>query len=227
MKLSAPLNDFSKRLGYTFKTPELLIRAMTHRSFVSFDGRDNQRLEFLGDRVLALVIAEALLGQDEAAAEGVIAPRFNALVRKETCAAVAQSISLGEAVKVGRGELLTGGRSKMALLADTMEAVIAAVYYDGGFDAARALVLNLWQPHIDGARCAMPVMPKPVCKNGRMAQGFALPDYTEIERGGPAHDPFFEIEVSLQNGKSARARAPNKKSAQQKAAMLLMESLNL
>ena len=226
MKLSAPLNDFSKRLGYTFKTPELLIRAMTHRSFVSFDGRDNQRLEFFGDRVLALVIAEALLGQDEAAAEGVIAPRFNALVRKETCAAVAQSISLGEAVKVGRGELLSGGRSKIALLADTMEAVIAAVYYDGGFDAARALVLKLWQPHIDGtmhdARDA-----KTRLQEWTMAQGFALPDYTEIERGGPAHDPFFEIEVSLQNGKSARGRAPNKKSAQQKAAMLLMESLNL
>ena len=226
MKLSAPLNDFSKRLGYTFKTPELLIRAMTHRSFVSFDGRDNQRLEFFGDRVLALVIAEALLGQDETAAEGVIAPRFNALVRKETCAAVAQSISLGEAVKVGRGELLSGGRSKMALLADTMEAVIAAVYYDGGFDAARALVLKLWQPHIDGtmhdARDA-----KTRLQEWTMAQGFALPDYTEIERGGPAHDPFFEIEVSLQNGKSARGRAPNKKSAQQKAAMLLMESLNL
>ena len=226
MKLSAPLNDFSKRLGYTFKTPELLIRAMTHRSFVSFDGRDNQRLEFFGDRVLALVIAEALLGQDETAAEGVIAPRFNALVRKETCAAVAQSISLGEAVKVGRGELLSGGRSKMALLADTMEAVIAAVYYDGGFDMARALVLKLWQPHIDGtmhdARDA-----KTRLQEWTMAQGFALPDYTEIERGGPAHDPFFEIEVSLQNGKSARGRAPNKKSAQQKAAMLLMESLNL
>ena len=226
MKLSAPLNDFSKRLGYTFKTPELLIRAMTHRSFVSFDGRDNQRLEFFGDRVLALVIAEALLGQDETAAEGVIAPRFNALVRKETCAAVAQSISLGEAVKVGRGELLSGGRSKIALLADTMEAVIAAVYYDGGFDAARALVLKLWQPHIDGtmhdARDA-----KTRLQEWTMAQGFALPDYTEIERGGPAHDPFFEIEVSLQNGKSARGRAPNKKSAQQKAAMLLMESLNL
>ena len=226
MKLSAPLNDFSKRLGYTFKTPELLIRAMTHRSFVSFDGRDNQRLEFFGDRVLALVIAEALLGQDEAAAEGVIAPRFNALVRKETCAAVAQSISLGEAVKVGRGELLSGGRSKIALLADTMEAVIAAVYYDGGFDAARALVLKLWQPHIDGtmhdARDA-----KTRLQEWTMAQGFALPDYTEIERGGPAHDPFFEIEVSLQNGKSARGRAPTKKSAQQNAAMLLIESLNL
>ncbi len=226
MKLSAPLNDFSKRLGYTFITPELLIRAMTHRSFVSFDGRDNQRLEFLGDRVLALVIAEALLGQDETAAEGVIAPRFNALVRKETCAAVAQSISLGEAVKVGRSELLTGGRSKMALLADTMEAVIAAVYYDGGFDAARELVLNLWQPHIDGAnRDARDA--KTRLQEWAQAQGFALPDYTEIERGGPAHAPFFEIEVSLQNGTSARARAPTKKSAQQNAAMLLIESLNL
>ena len=109
---------------------------------------DNQRQEFLGDRVLGLVMAEALLLADVNAAEGLLAPRFNALVRKETCADVAREIDLGAVLKLGRSEMKSGGRRKEALLADGMEAVIAAVYQDGGFDGARAMVLRLWGARI-------------------------------------------------------------------------------
>src|SRR5690606_29827884 len=111
---------------------------------------DNQRLEFLGDRVLGLVMADVLLAADRGATEGQLAPRFNALVRKETCADVARQIDLGAVLKLGRSEMMTGGRRKEALLGDAMEAVIAAVYLDSGLEVARALVLRLWGARIDG-----------------------------------------------------------------------------
>ena len=144
MRVSAELKSFQTRIGYGFAKTELLLRAVTHASLSSATRPDNQRLEFLGDRVLGLVMAEALLNADAAASEGQLAPRFNALVRKETCAEIARDIGLGDVLKLGRSEMLSGGRKKDALLGDAMEAVIAAVYLDGGFDAARALILRLW-----------------------------------------------------------------------------------
>ena len=144
MKLSADLQAFCNRLGHRFSNPELIQRALTHPSISSATRPDNQRLEFLGDRVLGLVMSEALLAADPDAAEGQLAPRFNALVRKETCADVAREIDIGAVLKLGRSEMLSGGRRKQALLGDAMEAVIAAVYLDAGFDVAKALVLRLW-----------------------------------------------------------------------------------
>ncbi|HRK43897.1 MAG TPA: ribonuclease III domain-containing protein, partial [Gemmobacter sp.] len=132
MKLAADLVAFQGRVGHRFSNPELLVRAVTHASISGPTRPDNQRLEFLGDRVLGLVMAETLLSADEAAAEGQLAPRFNALVRKETCADVARAVGLGEVLKLGRSEMMSGGRRKEALLGDAMEAVIAAVYLDGG-----------------------------------------------------------------------------------------------
>ena len=125
MKLSADLAAFQERLGYRFVAPAGLVRAVTHASMASAHRDDNQRLEFLGDRVLGLVMAEALLKADPAAAEGLLAPRYNALVRRETCADVARQIDLGTVLKLGRSEMKSGGRRKEALLADAMEAAVA------------------------------------------------------------------------------------------------------
>ena len=144
MKLSAELQGFSKRIGHSFAKPELLIRAVTHASIVTAHRDDNQRLEFLGDRVLGLVMAQALLEDDQNAPEGMLAPRYNALVRKEACADVARDIDLGAVLKLGRSEMMSGGRRKQALLGDAMEAVIAAVYLDAGFGAAQSMILRLW-----------------------------------------------------------------------------------
>ena len=144
MKISADIQAFQTRLGHEFSQPELLLRALTHSSISSATRPDNQRLEFLGDRVLGLTMAEALFEKDKSASEGQLAPRFNALVRKETCADVARQIDLGAVLKLGRSEMMSGGRRKEALLADAMEAVIAAVYRDAGFDVAKALVRRLW-----------------------------------------------------------------------------------
>ena len=149
MKLSADLAVFQDRLGYQFVCPDLLTEAVTHASISSAKRSDNQRLEFLGDRVLGLVMAEVLLENDTGASEGKLAPRFNALVRKETCAEIAMSLDLGKVLKLGRSEMMSGGRRKQALLGDAMEAVIAAVYRDGGFSVAQALIRNLWNGHIE------------------------------------------------------------------------------
>lgn len=186
---------------------------------------DNQRLEFLGDRVLGLVMAEALLMADPNAPEGLLAPRYNALVRREACADVARSIDLGEVLKLGRSEMKSGGRRKEALLADAMEAVIAAIYQDGGFDAARAAILRLWGARIndvaDDARDA-----KTALQEWAQARGEVPPQYVEIDRSGPDHQPIFTIEVQLASGPSEKATAGSKRHAEQAAATALLKKVD-
>ncbi len=225
MKLSGDLRDFAGRIGHDFADPGLLIRALTHGSVSSESRPDNQRLEFLGDRVLGMVIAEALLAADPGAAEGKLAPRFNALVRKEACAGVAREIGLGEVLKLGRSETLSGGRRKLALLGDAMEAVIAAVYLDAGFDAARDMVLRLWAGRIasveEDARD-----PKTSLQEWAQARGLQPPVYAVVGREGPDHAPVFTIEARLAGKGEARAEASSKRAAEQAAARALLERLN-
>ncbi|MDZ4094479.1 MAG: ribonuclease III [Paracoccaceae bacterium] len=221
MKLSADLRAFCGRIGHEFRHPELLVRAVTHSSISSATRPDNQRLEFLGDRVLGLVMAEALLLADAGAPEGQLAPRFNALVRKETCADVARELGLGDVLKLGRSEMMSGGRRKEALLGDAMEAVIAAVYQDAGFDAARQMVLRLWAGRIKAveadARDA-----KTALQEWAQARGLPPPAYVELGREGPDHQPIFTVEVRLENGAVALARLGTKRAAEQAAAKDLL-----
>ncbi len=213
--------DAAARLGHDFRRPELLIEALTHPSMAT--GTQNQRLEFLGDRVLGLVIAEALLAQDAGADEGQLAPRLNALVRKETCAEVAMALDLGTAMRMGRSEMLSGGRRKTALLGDAMEAVIAAVYLDAGIDAARAFILN-WGPRIAAARAQAPDA-KTALQEWAQARGLPPPAYADLDREGPDHAPVFSVEVRLEDGHAARGRAASKRAAQQRAAEALLARL--
>lgn len=224
MKLSSDLQAFAKRVGHSFAQAELLVRAVTHSSLSSPSRPDNQRLEFLGDRVLGLVMAEALFAADKSASEGQLAPRFNALVRKETCADVARDIGLGKVLKLGRSEMMSGGRRKEALLGDAMEAVIAAIYLDAGFETARAVVLRLWADRIDtvetDARDA-----KTALQEWAQARGEPPPSYSEVKREGPDHAPIFTIEAKLTSGPSAHATAGAKRQAEQAAAKALLEKL--
>ena len=223
-RLSAEMANFALRLGHDFRRPELLQRALTHASIGSKTRPDNQRLEFLGDRVLGLVMSEALLSADRGATEGQLAPRFNALVRKETCAEVAREVDLGAVLRLGRSEMLTGGRRKEALLADGMEAVIAAVYLDAGLDAAREVVLRLWGERLQSvesdARDA-----KTMLQEWAQGHGAPPPDYAEVAREGPPHAPRFTIEVRLATGETARASAGSKRQAEQAAARALLDTL--
>ncbi len=224
MKLSADLRAFEARIGHRFSKPDLLIRALTHGSVSSPTRSDNQRLEFLGDRVLGLVMAEALLDHDPTATEGQLAPRFNALVRKEACADVARQIDLGAVLKLGRSEMLSGGRRKQALLGDAMEAVIAAVFRDAGFAAAGDMIRRLWGDRITtvqtDARDAKTALQELV-----QARGEHPPAYVELARTGPDHAPAFTIAARLQNGDEAQATAGSKRQAEQAAATALMAKL--
>ena len=225
MKLSAELTAFQARLGHDFQTPALLVRAVTHSSIMTPHRDDNQRLEFLGDRVLGLVMADALLAEDQNASEGQLAPRFNALVRKEACADVARQIDLGAVLKLGRSEMKSGGRRKDALLADAMEAVIAAVYIDAGFAAARDLVLRLWGNRI--ANVAVDARdPKTALQEWAQGRGEMPPKYVEVGREGPDHQPVFTIEVQLASGQSERAVAGSKRQAEQAAARAILEKVS-
>ena len=225
MKLNADLRAFEGRIGYHFAKPELLNRAVTHASMSSANRDDNQRLEFLGDRVLGLVMAEALLKLDPAATEGQLAPRFNALVRKEACAEVAREIDMGAVLKLGRSEMLSGGRRKQALLGDAIEAIIAAVYLDGGFDEAKALILRLWGDRVmqvkQDARDA-----KTALQEWAQANGMPPPVYEQTARSGPDHAPVFHVTARLADGREAQAQGVGtKRSVEQAAAQALLARL--
>ncbi|WP_114965289.1 ribonuclease III [Alkalilacustris brevis] len=224
MKPSSEQKAFCERLGHQFRRPELLVRALTHSSIGTPGRPDNQRLEFLGDRVLGLVMAEALLSADEQAREGQLAPRYNALVRKETCADVAREIGLGDVLRLGRSEMLSGGRRKDALLGDAMEAVIAAVHLDAGFEVVRTVVLRLWGKRIAQSGSVQRDA-KTALQELVQARGEAPPVYVETAREGPDHAPCFTVEVRLESGANAQAEAGSKRQAEQAAAKALLKRL--
>ncbi len=224
MKKSEAIRSFEQRLGYEFSNLSLLVEALTHSSIASDFRKDNQRLEFLGDRVLGLVMAEALLEIDQTAPEGTLAPRFNALVRKETCAEVARQIELGGVLKIGRSEMLSGGRRKDALLGDGMEAVIAAIYKDGGFEVAKTIIINLWGDRIKNvkgdARDA-----KTMLQEWAQARGQNPPNYEVMSQSGPDHAPDFLVKVILDSGETSEALAGSKRQAEQMAAKALLQKI--
>ena len=224
MKKSESIRFFEQRLGYEFSDVSLLVEALTHSSIASESRKDNQRLEFLGDRILGLVMAEALLEIDQFASEGTLAPRFNALVRKEACAEVARHIDLGGVLKIGRSEMLSGGRRKDALLGDGMEAVIAAIYKDGGFEVAKRTITELWGDRIKNvkgdARDA-----KTMLQEWAQARGQNPPKYEIMSQSGPDHAPEFLVKVLLDSGETADATAGSKRQAEQMAAKSLLQTM--
>ncbi|SIO33043.1 ribonuclease III [Vannielia litorea] len=224
MKLSADVQAFSTRLGHAFGNPELLLRALTHPSFSTAGQASNQRLEFLGDRVLGLVVAESLMEADPDAAEGQLSPRFHVLVNKETCAEVAREIGLGDVLKLGRSEMQSGGRRKEALLGDAMEAVIAAVYRDAGFDAARAVVRRHWLGRVKAVE-ADAKDAKTALQEWAQARGLPPPLYELRKQEGDGHEFIFHMAAVLANGKEATGKARRKKLAEHEAARALLARL--
>ncbi|MCY4305659.1 MAG: ribonuclease III [Aestuariivita sp.] len=224
MTIPQKLHAFEARIGYQFNDQSLLLKALTHSSIKSPKLEDNEKLEFLGDRVLALIVAEALMQMDQSATVGQLASRLNALVRKETCAEVALEIKLGQFLKLGRSEMLSGGRKKKTLLEDAMEAVIAAVYCDAGLSTTRKMVLRLWGDRIQkvdsDAKDA-----KTALQEWAHSQGMDSPEYTIISRRGPDHAPVFDIMAKLTDGRSDQAQAGSKRQAEQAAAQKLLVRL--
>lgn len=220
-------SDLEIRIGYKFKDRGLLATAMTHSSYG--DGRrkaaDNERLEFLGDRVLGLLTAEMLYRHNKGT-EGSMARRLNALVRKETCADIARSFDLAPALLLSRSEDKQGGRDKTSILGDACEALLAAIYLDGGMDAAQRFYLTHWQNHIEGVLGRSEKDPKTELQEKASSLGVTPPAYLLIERRGPDHRPQFIISVSVETVGTQTGTGRSKKDAERRAARALLENWN-
>ena len=214
------LEALEGRLQYHFKDRSGLLRALTHRSAVPGDQvahESYQRHEFLGDRVLALVIAEMLFETYPREEEGDLARRLNQLVRRETCADVATDLDLGSVLRLGVGERRSGGRRKEAILGDVAEAVIAAIYLDGGFDAAKDFVLRNWKPRMESLTGPLRDS-KTLLQEWAQGRGHGLPSYTIIERSGPDHAPTFRVAVTIDGESVGEGQGKSKRDAEQAAA---------
>jgi ribonuclease-3 len=213
------------RISYRFTDPALLDSALSHISALKGArnrGGSYQRLEFLGDHVLGLVISDMLFRAFPRADEGELSRRLADLVRKETCAEIARAIDLGAAVRLGASEANAGARSRPAILADVCEALIGAVYLDGGFVAAEALIARLWQARMKTK--AEPLRdPKTVLQEWAQGRGLPTPAYREIARSGPDHDPQFRVAVQLPHLAPAEGSGRSKRAAEQAAAAAMMK----
>jgi ribonuclease III len=217
------LGQLCTKLGHDFQSPALLELALTHASARAGakPNEDNERLEFLGDRVLGLAVAELLTDRFQDASEGELARWFNHLVRTETCAEVAQSWSLGDFILMSGGEAGSGGRNKRTILANTCEAVLGAVFADAGYGTARALVHQAWEPHLEELDQAAPDA-KSVLQEWAQGNQLPLPRYVEIAREGPDHAPRFTTEVQVEGLDPERGEGANKRQAEQAAALAML-----
>lgn len=220
----APLE---KALGHVFTDRELLRRSLTHSSAADTQRNmpTNERLEFLGDRVLGLVVAEWLSDDYVAAEEGELAVRLNALVRKEACAEVAHRIGVGPFLRLGPGEVNAGGREKPAILADACEALIAALYIDGGLDVARRFIKAEWA---GGMSLPIPrlIDAKTALQEWSQSHGKGIPSYVMRERTGPDHAPVFEVEARVSGMKGSLGQGASKRQAEQAAAREMLIALD-
>jgi ribonuclease-3 len=217
--------DLEKSLGHRFKNQKLLEVALTHASMRGGKGKrsDNERLEFIGDRVLGLAVAELLNDQFPAASEGELARRYNRLVRGETCAKVARALAIGPHLILSESEAGSGGRTKSTILADAMEALLGAVFLDAGFESARKVVRRLWESRSEELSTTARPDAKSALQEWAQGQGLALPLYVEISRKGPDHAPRFTSEVRITGKAPARGEGDSKRAAEQAAARALLE----
>jgi len=213
------------RLGYSFTDSALLEEALTHPSA---GGRSRpgsyERLEFLGDRVLGLAVARLLYESFPDEPEGALAKRFAVLAQRETVGVVARSLELGPHLRMAASEEQTGGRENTTTLGDALEAVMGALYLDGGFAPAEALVRRFWQPLLALAP-QPPEDPKTALQEWAQGRGLPLPRYREVGRSGPAHDPRFTMEVEVQGQGAELGEGRSKREAERAAAELLLARL--
>jgi ribonuclease-3 len=208
--------DLTSRIGYRFSDHDLLVEALTHGSTERHKG-DYQRLEFLGDRVLGLIIAEHLFRSYPAHGEGELTAIHSGLVRGQSCAAAGDTIGLSDLIIIGAGERAKGMNLNRTLLGDVMEALIAAIYLDGGFEAARAFVLKAWEKLLDHPSVAVKDA-KTFLQEWALARALPIPAYTTVSREGPEHEPVFVVSVEVKGREPARGSARSKRGAEMNAA---------
>ena len=219
MTTGGDLTVFAARLGHAFAQPELLVQALTHRS--AADPRrsqldSNERLEFLGDRVLGLVIAEWLAERFPEEREGDLGKRLGVLVARDTLARVAEALDLATVIRVPTSEGKAGLRERANVLADAVEALLGALYMDAGLPAARALVRREWEAHM-GAEVKPPMSAKSRLQEYTLGRGLGLPEYRLVSTTGPSHQPIFVVAVAAA-GREAEGLGESKRAAEQLAA---------
>ena len=213
------------RLGHVFSDRELLERALTHASARGPRRKDNERLEFLGDRVLGLTMATALVGADAEADVGDLTRRLHGLTNGEACARVAQAIGLGEALRLPPGETRRGARELSSILGDACEALIAALYLELGLERAGEIVLDIWAPLLAAPHDPDEIDPKTQLQEWAAANGRPPPAYRVLERAGPAHAPQFTLEVVVAGESPETAMAGQVRTAEKAAALALLKRL--
>ena len=218
----ASLSSVESAVGHAFQNKDLLSRAMTHSSVSADVGRDLERLEFLGDRVLGLLTADELWRRYPQMAEGELAPRLNQLVRKETCADAARFFGLGAALRMSVGEENNGGRDRDAILGDACESLLGALYLDGGLAAAKAAYDKYWGERFD-AIAGQHKDPKTELQEWAQAKGHGTPSYRDVARQGPDHAPIFTVEVKAGKLTPEQGEGTSKRDAHAAAALKLLK----
>jgi ribonuclease III len=212
-------------LGHRFSRPELLAEALTHSSARGRRGvgrRGYERLEFLGDRVLGLIVAELLFQRFPGEDEGALTQRHTGLVRRESLTQVAREAGLGAHIMLSSGEDAAGARDNASVLADVCEAVIAALYLDGGLQAARGFIERRWEPLLVAHGAQPPRDPKTALQEWAQGRGLPLPDYRTIAAEGPAHRRTFTVTVAVEGLEPATATGSSKRAAEIAAAALAL-----
>ena len=225
--IAGPLAELQGTLGHSFSEPALLAEALTHPSVGAVAGAimaDFDRLEFLGDRVLGLVVAAELCRRYPDAGSGELALRYNALVRREACARVAAAIGLGPYLRLAKGERATGGETKPAILADACESVIGALYVDGGLEVAERFINLHWAPAWEEQK-DLAKDPKTMLQEWAHRERKAPPVYVLSGTDGPAHAPAFRVVVAVEGAGTAEGRGPTKRSAEQEAAASVLRAV--
>ena len=230
IRLRDEFEALQQTIGYRFRDRGLLEHAMTHTSRANEDVsggvRDNESLEFLGDAVLGFLIADLLFNEFPEHDEGQKSKNKAAMVSTATLGRLAERLSLGDHLLLGRGEEKTGGRQKQALLADSYEALIAAIYLDGGIEHARAFVAREFAALVDEARVGAAGQDyKSALQELVQSRNEPLPEYRLIGTVGPDHRKLFQVEVVVNGGPVADATGTSKKEAEQEAARLALERL--
>jgi ribonuclease-3 len=218
---SAAIEALEARLGHHFADRKLFETALTHASAASGGRASYQRLEFLGDRVLALAVSEMLMETFPKANEGELAQRLTALIRNESCADVAIALDVGAAIRLGVGEAQAGGHTRAAILGDVCEALIGAIHLDGGIDAARQFVRANWEARMRAWRGSMRDA-KTTLQEWAQGKGIGTPAYAIVGRHGPDHAPVFDIEVSIGSLAPQRGEGRTRRDAEQLAAAAVL-----
>ena len=221
--MNKQLQELESAIKYSFKNKTLLHQALTHKSFSNIS--NNEKLEFLGDRVLGLIISKKLLEKYPNEKEGIIDKKFANLVNKKTCANIAKKLNIKKYVYIGSSNKNLD-RSTDKILSDTLEAVVGAIYLDGGIKPSEKFILNFWESYLDKSVITL-IDSKTKLQEYSLKKFKKLPKYTFFKKSGPQHKPLFKTEVEIPESKKIFGIGTSKKNAQQNAAAKLLKILNL